>query len=39
MGKRTAENSAPNGEGEEKHPEMGVDGRPEREPTFQDYMV
>ncbi|KAK2926992.1 AAA ATPase domain [Fusarium oxysporum f. sp. vasinfectum] len=38
MGKRTAENSAPNGEGEEKHPEMGVDGRPEREPTFQDYM-
>ncbi|WKT50467.1 AAA ATPase domain [Fusarium oxysporum f. sp. vasinfectum] len=38
MGKRTAENSAPNGEGEEKHPEMGVDERPEREPTFQDYM-
>ncbi|KAI7764789.1 hypothetical protein LZL87_003994 [Fusarium oxysporum] len=38
MGKRTAENSAANGEGEEKHPEMGVDGRPEREPTFQDYM-
>ncbi|KAI1059837.1 hypothetical protein LB506_008971 [Fusarium annulatum] len=38
MRKRTAENSAANEEGEEKHPEMGVDGRPEREPTFQDYM-
>ncbi|KAG4257781.1 hypothetical protein FPRO03_13667 [Fusarium proliferatum] len=38
MGKRTAENSAANGEGQEKHSEMGVDGRPEKEPTFQDYM-
>ncbi|KAF4947794.1 hypothetical protein FGADI_10127 [Fusarium gaditjirri] len=38
MGKRTEENLAVNGEGEEKHPEMGVDGRREREPTFQDYM-
>ncbi|KAF5627283.1 multidrug resistance [Fusarium tjaetaba] len=38
MAKRTAENSATVGEAEEKHPEMGVDGRPEREPTFQDYM-
>ncbi|KAG4279812.1 hypothetical protein FPRO06_11146 [Fusarium proliferatum] len=42
MGKRTAENSAANaaenGEGQEKHSEMGVDGRPERESTFQDYM-
>ncbi|KAG5756898.1 hypothetical protein H9Q70_000541 [Fusarium xylarioides] len=38
MGRRTAENSPAIGDGEEKHPEMGVDGRPEREPSFQDYM-
>ncbi|KAG5795616.1 hypothetical protein H9Q69_005343 [Fusarium xylarioides] len=38
MGRRTAENSPAIGDGEEKHPEMSVDGRPEREPSFQDYM-
>ncbi|RKK79564.1 hypothetical protein BFJ71_g16189 [Fusarium oxysporum] len=41
MRERTTENSGasvPPGGSEARHPEMGTDGHPEREPTFQDYM-